>query len=131
MLYLTTLNKRAGGWRTLSKKPSRARIQAAFSHCTAQQIERMWNTINHLHYHVKDIDGFINVLVELCVEEHVKFRNYADTKKIREYLKLADIDLGSISNEYLLLLYLSIRDGQRIHVLNNEESELVGVPRLV
>lgn len=113
-MYLTTVNTRAKGWRMLCEKPTKSRLEKAVGGASAEQQEKVWNIITHVHFHVKDVQIFINTLVELVIEERVTFTSFADPEKIRNHMLC---DLENLSDESLMFVFYALRDGERYLLL--------------
>lgn len=109
--YYRTLKDRTKTWTILCTKPKLETFHRIFHDIDEPNKEVFWRLIQHVNYHVKDPKGFFDGLMELAIEEKVRFHSFADAVQLRDWL--APYLTEHFENSALLKLYFYIRDGER------------------
>lgn len=108
--YYSSLQIRVKLWTLLCQKPTLSIFKSLFGplRLSEPHQESFWLLANSIHYNIKDVKAFFDTLMELAIEEKVRFHSFAYAKELRPW-----IQDSALSDDTLVKIYLCIRDGER------------------
>jgi hypothetical protein len=74
-----------------------------------EEKEHLWIVIAYCHYHLISPTAFFDFLMEVAIEEHVRFTSFATAEKLRKW-PMSPVPT-KFQDNFLRFLYLAIRDG--------------------
>lgn len=111
--YYKTLKNRVAAWVRLTSDMSKTQFHDIIYplKLTEEQREHLWLIISYCHYHLVSPAVFFEFLMEVSIEERASLHSYASAASLREWQK--NPIPQKFQDNFLLFLYLAIRDGSR------------------
>lgn len=84
---------------------------------TQDEKQQLWILIAYAHYYLISPVAFFEFLMEVAIEEKTRFTSFATAEKLRKWP--ASPVPARFQDNFLVYLYLAIRDGERAFTLLN------------
>lgn len=111
--YYKTLKARQAAWIRLTSGMNKNQFHDILYplKLTDEQKEHLWLIICYCHYHLESPTIFFDFLMEVAIEERASLRSFSTAEAIHQWPKNPIPE--KFQNNFLLFLYLAIRDGRR------------------
>ncbi len=109
--YYKSIKSRVAAWVSLTTNLNKSRF-FDITHplkLSEEDKEHLWILICYCHYHLISPTAFFDFLMEVAIEERIRFTSFATAEALRKWPMTPVPD--KFQNNFLVFLYLAIRDG--------------------
>ncbi len=117
--YYKSIQGRASAWTTLVTTLNKKKFHDMTCplRLTEDEKQQLWILLAYCHYHLISPIAFFDFLMEVAIEERVSLTSFATAEALRKWPK-SPVP-AKFQDNFLLFLYLAIRDGGQVFKMLN------------